>query len=198
MLQKLLPDAPVPSLTPLQLQRRDQTMESVKSMWKLWIDTHQADLRQMKPSAEGISFDSEACSDVADSSAVERRLKRIAGDRAIVCGLEAYGREAATIASRCVKKSFARRKAFYASYFLGGNALWSSIAGIAGDGKGIVFVLSYDDAGAPRAGLGENAEVFDNGNTLVEQCPKPIKYRESFGRNLTCISQSGSLRLSPQ
>jgi len=151
----------------------------------------------MMPTAEGISFDAASCSEVSDSSALERRLKAIAGDRAVVCGSEAYGTEAAMTANRCVKKALARGKAFYASYFLGGNALWSSEAGIAGDGHRNVFVLSFDDAGAPRAGLGDNIEVLDNGDTVVMSCPKPIRLRESYSRNLTCMSRPGNLRLSP-
>jgi len=172
-------------------------VEAIKSMWRSWIDTHQPELKQIKPTAEGISFKSESCSDVVDSSTMERRLKAIAGDLATNCGLHAYGPVAADSANRCIRKSFARREAFYASYYLGGNALWSSEAGIAGDDKGNVFVLSFDDAGARRAGLGENVEILDNGDTVVVQCPKPIRFRDSFSRNLTCISQRGNLDLSP-
>jgi len=36
MLQQLLPDAPVPSLTPLQRQANPQTVETVKSIWRSW------------------------------------------------------------------------------------------------------------------------------------------------------------------
>jgi hypothetical protein len=183
---------------PLQQQANSQAAETVKSMWRSWIDTHQAELKQMKPTAEGVSFNSESCSDVVDSSTLERRLKAIAGELAVNCGAYAYGSEAADRANRCIRKSFARREAFYASYYLGGNALWSSEAGMAGDDKGNVFVLSFDDAGAPLAGLGENVEILDNGDTVVVQCPKPIRFSESFSGNFSCISRRGNLQLSPQ
>ncbi len=196
-LQKLLPDAAVPSFTPLQYQASPEARERMKSLWRSWIDTHQADLMQMKPTAEGISFDSESCSGVADLSTLERRLRAIAGDRTLVCGWDAPGSEAAATANRCIRKAFARAKPFYAWYSLGGNALWSSAAGIAGDGKGNVFVLSFDDAGASHAGLGDNVEILDNGDTVVVPCPKPIRFRESFSRNLTCLTGPGNIQLSP-
>jgi hypothetical protein len=197
MLHRLLPDAPIPSFSPLQLQANPEARERIKAMWRAWIDGHQAELKQMRPTAEGISFDPTSCADVVDSSTVERRLKSIAGDRAVACGSRAYGSEAAMTANKCIRKTFARRKAFYASYFLGGNALWSSEAGIAGDGKANVFLLSYDDAGASHAGLNDDVEILDNGNTVVVPCPKPIRFREAFSRNLTCITQPGNLPLSP-
>lgn len=196
-LQKLLADAAIPSLTPLQFQASPEAREKIKSIWRSWIDGHQAGLSQMKPTAEGISFDSGSCTDVADLSVVERRLSALAGDGALVCGSDTRGSEAAEAANHCIRKAFATRKQFYAWYFLGGNSLWSSAVGIAGDGKGNVFLLSFDDAGASHSGLGDDAEILDNGGTVVVRCPRPIKFREAFARNLTCITNPGNIPLSP-
>jgi hypothetical protein len=193
-LQELLPDAAIPSLTPLQFQAHLEAREMIKSMWRSWIDAHQAELRQMKPTAEGISFDSESCTEVADLSTLEHRLKAIAGDRALVCGSDRFRGD---WDHECIRKAFASLRPFYAWYFLGGNALWSSAAGIAGDGNGNVFVLSFDDAGASHSGLGDDAEILDNGDTVVVRCPKPIRFREALSRNLTCMTQPGNIPLSP-
>ncbi len=196
-LQKLLPDATIPSLTPLQIQANSQAMEVTKSMWRSWIDTHQAELNQMQPTAEGISFDAASCADVADSSVLERRLKAIAGVGAIACGFDTYGTEARAATNRCIKKAFSHAKRFYASFVLGGNVLWNPRAGIAGDNKGNVFVLSFDDSGASHTGLADNVEILDNGDTVVAQCPNPIKFQESYSGNLTCIRRPGNLQLGP-
>jgi hypothetical protein len=194
---QLLPNAAIPSLTPLQFQASPEAREKIKSMWRSWIDAHQAELRQIKPTAEGIGFDSESCSEVADLSSLEHRLKAMAGDRALVCGANRSGAEATGITNQCIRKAFASARPFYAWYFLGGNSLWSSAVGIAGDAEGNVFVFSYDDAGASHSGLGDEAEILDNGNTVAVRCPKPIRFREAFSRNLTCITQRGNIPLSP-
>jgi hypothetical protein len=197
LLKKLLPDGPASSLSAQQLELSKEPRESLKSMWRSWIDTHQAELKQMQPTASGISFDAASCSQVADSSALERRLNATAGVGAIACGSDTYGTEARAAANRCIKKAFAHAKPFYASFVLGGNVLWNPRAGVAGDGVGNVFVLLFDDSGASHSELGDNVEIFDNGDTVVAPCPKPIKFQESYSGNLTCIRRRGNLELGP-
>jgi hypothetical protein len=197
-LQKLAPGAPIPSLTPLQLQVNREAMERIKSMWRSWIDSHPPELMQMKPTAEGVSFNSDACAGVSDLSTLERRLKEIAGDQALVCEPDPYDSSHSTEATnKCVKKAFASGKAFYTWYVLGGSMVWNVAVAVAGDGTGNVYVVSFDDAGARRAGLGKEVQVFDAGATVVVKCPKPIKFREAFSGNLTCIDTKGSISLSP-
>jgi len=86
LFRKLLSDAPIPSLTRLQVQAGGRALENVKSLWRSWIDTHQAELQQMKPTSEGISFDANSCSGIADISALQRRLKAIGGPGGLGCG----------------------------------------------------------------------------------------------------------------
>lgn len=152
----------------------------------------------MKPTSDGVGFGAEFCTGIANRSTAERRLKAIGGQAATACGPVLYSDKAITVTTnKCVKHAFAHRKGFYAWYELGGGVVYETVVGIAGDGKGNVFVLSFDDAGASRAGLGEDVEVLDNGDTVLVRCPKPIRFREGYSRNLTCITQAGNLRLSP-
>jgi hypothetical protein len=196
MLQRLLPDAPIPPLTPLQRQENSQAAETVKSMWKSWIDNHQAELRQMKPTTEGISFSSESCSAVADLSTLERRLRAIAGEQALVCGPATPDSHSTKLVNKCAWQALVDEKAFYAWYVLGGSVVWNTAVAIAEDAEGNVFVVSFDDAGASVKGLTGRVERLDNGDSVVVTCPKPIKLRESFTGSLTCVTQAGSLRLS--
>ena len=55
-LSKLLPDAPIPALQPLDIQAHPGVEEEFKSKWRMWIDSHQAELEKLKPSPEGINF----------------------------------------------------------------------------------------------------------------------------------------------
>ena len=196
-LRKLLPDAPIPTLTPLQFQANSEARERVKSLWRLWIDTHQAELQQMKPTSEGIGFDADSCSGIVDISSLQRRLEAIAGPGGLVCGPASYDSDATLKTKKCVKRAFGSGKGFYAWYVLGGGVVYETAIGVAGDAKGNVFMLSFDDAGASHAGLGDDVEVVDNGNTVVARCPKPIRFGEGYSRNLTCITQAGNIRLSP-
>jgi hypothetical protein len=198
MLHQLLPDAPDPSLTRLQVQANPEAVERVKSLWRSWIASHQTELAQMKPTTDGISFDSESCSAVADLSTLERRLKALAGDHALLCGPATWDTGSTKLVNKCVRRALGKGKSVYAWYVLGGSVVWNTAVGIAGDGKGNVFVVSFDDAGASAKGLGDRVERLDDGHSVVVTCPKPIKLREAFSGNLTCITQAGNLRLSPR
>lgn len=152
---------------------------------------------QLKPTSEGISFDPNDCSDVPDLNTLEHRLKAIAGDRALTCGPASYDSGSTAATNKCVRRAFVEKKAFSAYYVLGGSHVWNVAVGIAGNSSGDLFVITFDDAGPNRAGLGNDIEVLDGGASVVARCPLPIRFGEAFSRNLTCITQSGSLLLSP-
>lgn len=197
-LHELLPNASVPALTPLQRQAQSSELERVKSLWRSWIDSHQAELMQMKPTPQAVSFDLNACSAVPDLTTLQRRLRVLAGDSAVACGHSRNYSSEIEETNKCVMKAFHARKAFYASYSLGGDVVWNVAAAIAGDRNGRVFVVSFDDAGANREGLGSNFEVFDNNATVAAPCPKPIRFKKAYVGNLTCLTEPGNLDLSPR
>lgn len=61
-LSKLVPDSSIPGLSSLQIQSEPQSVEELKARWKAWIDTHQLEIRKLKPSAKGVHFEAEYCS----------------------------------------------------------------------------------------------------------------------------------------
>jgi hypothetical protein len=197
LLHDLLPEAGVPALAALQVHADGKEMADAKAKWRSWIDDHHDLLLQMRPTAEEVSFQAEACTDVADISTLERRLKTIAGEHAHVCGPQNYDDNSREATNRCVRKAVAEGKTFYSWQVLQGSVVWNVAAGIAGDGQGNVFMILFDDSGASRAGLGNDVEVLDNGASVVARCPHPIKLRKAISGNLTCITRPGSLLLSP-
>lgn len=197
-LHKLLPDVPIASLSPFQVQGNPKALGKSKSEWRSWIDSHQSELMRMKPTSSGVNFGPGACSGISDLSTFENRLKAIAGDKALAGDPDTYDSGLTDATNRCVKKAVRWRHAFSAYYVLGGSRVWNVAVGIAGDGKGNVFMLSFDDTGASRAGLGDDFRTFDNGATVVVSCPQPIKLRKVAWAYLTCITSPGNLQLSPE
>jgi len=197
-LHDLLPDAPIPYLSPLQEQMNPALRQDVKSQWRSWIDSHRADLMQLKPTSEGIDFNAIDCSDVPDLSTLEHRLKAIAGDHAVTCGPDLYDTGLTVATNKCIRKAIAKKEAFSAYYVLAGSYVWDVAVGIAGNTKGDLFVLTFDDAGPNRAGLGHDIQVLDSGATIVVSCPHPTKLEEAFSGNLTCLTNKGSPLLSPK
>jgi hypothetical protein len=195
LLPKLLPNAKIPSPARLDVQAGKDG--EFKSRWRAWIDSHESELRQLKPTAEGINFDQHFCSDVYDPTAMNRRLQAIGGQGAIDCNRAPNGGSLSGISS-CIKASFARKRAFYVRQDLGG--VDSGVAvGLAGDDRGNVFAVAYDDAGVSTTALGDKAELFDNNHTVVVPCPKPIHFRPSQSWNgLTCVANPGNDLLSPR
>ncbi len=57
-LSKLLPTANIPSL-PFGDWPNDE--KQLKNRWRAWIDSHQNEIREMKPKAQGINFSSSFC-----------------------------------------------------------------------------------------------------------------------------------------
>ncbi len=192
-LPALLPDAGIPKPAPLDIQAgRDKEF---KSRWREWIDSHQSELQQLKPTAEGISFDPHSCSNIYDPTAMNRRLQTISGAGGVDCRAPAAGDAGAV--SNCIRTSFAKKRPFYVRQDLYGTDSGVAV-GLAGDGKGNAYAVAYDDTGVSTTGLGEKVELFDNKHTAVVSCPKPIRFRLSMSWNgLTCLTKKGNLLLSP-
>ncbi|MGA2745077.1 MAG: hypothetical protein ABSE44_10335 [Candidatus Sulfotelmatobacter sp.] len=190
-LPTLLPNAGIPSPPPLDVQARKDG--EFKARWRTWIDSHQSELQKLKPTAEGISFEQHSCSDIYDPDAMKRRLQALSEHGGIDCQASAAG-DADTV-SNCIRTSFAKRRAFYVRQDLYGNVE----VGLAGDSKGNVYAVAYDDAGVSTTGLGKEIELFDNKHTIVVPCPKPIHFRPSISWNgLTCLAQGDNRLLSPK
>ena len=61
-LPKLVPSSSIPEISALELQANPQKAEELKAKWRAWIDGHQQDLQQLKPTAQGVSFNPADCS----------------------------------------------------------------------------------------------------------------------------------------
>jgi hypothetical protein len=68
-LHKLVPDSPIPDVSPLQLQANPRATGEIKARWRSWIDTHQSELKKLKPTPRGVIFDSGRCSGVNEANA---------------------------------------------------------------------------------------------------------------------------------
>jgi len=192
-LSKLAPTSSIPNPSPLDIQAgRDK---DIKSKWRIWIDSNQSELQKLKPTAEGIVFDPGYCSEFT-TPAIDRRLRAIAGQGAINCGRVQVGGTAAK-ANDCAKKAFSDKKAFYVQYDV--HELDEDIStGIGSDGQGNVFVAGFDDAGVSASRLGDQAEVLDEGRTVIVPCPTPIRFQPSVSNGLTCLVRHGNMLLSPE
>ena len=93
-------------LTPLQVQAGGRALENVKFPWRSWIDTHQAELQQMKPTSEGISFDPNSYSGIADISALQRRLKAVGAPEASGVARLTYDSDVAFETNKYVRRAF--------------------------------------------------------------------------------------------
>lgn len=198
MLHALLPDAPIPYMSPLQAEINPQSLQEIKSQWRLWIDSHQAELMKFRPTSDGIDFNTIDCSDVPDLSSLDHRLKAIAGEHALTCGPDLYDTGVTAATNKRIRKAVANKKAFSAYYVLGGGHVSDVAVGVAGNSNGDFFVVTFDDAGPNHAGLGNDIQVLDNGATVVIPCPHPLKLKEAFSGNLTCLTNKDSLLLSPK
>jgi hypothetical protein len=152
----------------------------------------------MKPTAEGVNFGPEACSGVSDLSTFEARLKVISGAKAEACRPDNFDSGMTSATNRCVTKAVKQGHAFFAYYVLGGSRVWNVAVGIAADGKGNLFTLSFDNTGSAHAGLAGGFQTFDNGATVVVPCPHPIELRQTLSGTLTCVRQRGNLLISPK
>ena len=193
-LSKLIPDAEIPNPSPLAVQAGKD--RNIKIRWAAWIDEHKEELQELKPTTEGIIFDSSYCSDFTYASALDRRLHTIAGTGATNCGdVEAETNSSAV--DKCVRNAVTTKKAFIARFDVH-DSDHDIAVGLASAGQGDVYGLAFDDAGVSALGLGDNAELFDDRHTVVVPCPKPIQFRQSVFKGLTCVNQKGNRLLSPE
>jgi hypothetical protein len=193
-LSKLVPDAEIPNPSRLAVQAgRDS---DTKKKWSTWIDEHKAGLQKLMPTAEGIVFDSNYCSDFTNATAMDRRLRTITGEGATNCG-HVEGDTKSGAADKCVRNTFTRGKPFMVRYEVY-QADEDISVGVASDGQGGVYAVAFDDAGVSTRGLGDKVELFDDRHTVVVPCPKPVVFRQSVAKGLTCLSQSGNSLLSPE
>jgi hypothetical protein len=65
-LPKLVPDSPIPRLSPIEIQASPEKSDGIKAQWRTWIDTHQNELKKLRPTTDGISFDLGRCSQLGD------------------------------------------------------------------------------------------------------------------------------------
>jgi hypothetical protein len=193
-LSKLIPDARIPNPSRLAIQA-DMDRDT-KTKWATWIDEHRLELQKLKPTAEGIVFDLSYCSDFTNAAAMDRRLRTISGEGATNCG-DVEANTSSSAVDKCVKNAFATKKTFMARYE-GHEAREDVSIGVASDGQGEVYAIAFDDAGVSTRGLGDKAELFDDRHTVVVPCPKPIQFRQSLSKGLTCFNQKGNRLLSPE
>jgi hypothetical protein len=195
LLPKLLPSAGIASPAPLDVQAGKDG--AFKAKWREWIDSHNSELQQLSPTTEGIRLDQHACSEIYDPTAMKRRLQIISGQGAIDCNRESGGGGPSAM-SRCIKSSFKNKRAFHVEQDLDG--IDSGLAvGLAANAEGDTYMVGYDDAGVNTTGLGNHAEVFDNGHIVVVLCPRPTEFRPAENwTGLTCLTQRGNLLLSPK
>jgi len=200
-LSKLVPKAPIPLLRPLDVIAHPGVEEDFKSMWATWIDSHQSELQKLKPTAEGIVFDSTYCSELLNGVAMDSRLKTISGQGAFDCGRVKY-REDAHKADKCVREKLAAKEAFFVRYdahrSYDADEIDDLAIGLATDGQHGLYAVGFDDAGVNTTSLGDKAELFDGAHTVVVLCPIPIKLGTTFSKGLTCLRQTGNLLLSPE
>lgn len=194
MLAKLFPDGGVRKPTALEMQAgRDH---DVKMRWITWIDQHEDEIRKLKPSAEGVVFESSYCSDYGISTAMDERLRALAGEGATDCGRVEVN-ESAETSDKCVKKEFGSKKPFLVRYDV--HEIDEEVAvGLAADQDSTMYAIAFDDVGVSTYKLGEKSEVMDGGRGVVVTCPKPTSLKQSVSRGLTCLSVSGNSLLSPK
>jgi hypothetical protein len=65
-LPKLVPDAPIPRLSPMEIQASPGKSKESKAQWRAWIDSHQRELKKLRPTADEINFDLGRCSQLND------------------------------------------------------------------------------------------------------------------------------------
>jgi hypothetical protein len=193
-LSELIPDVGIPNPSPLAVQAGKDG--EFKKRWATWIGDHEEQLGKIAPTAEEIVFDSSYCSDFTNTAAMDRRLRMISGDGADNCGSAGVGVNAAKVDS-CVRREFGGRKAFVVRYDVH-DVDEDEAVGLASDGRGSLYAIAFDDAGVSTLGLGDKAELFDGRHVVVVPCPKPIQFRQSVSKGLTCLTQRGNRLLSPE
>jgi len=119
-----------------------------------------------------------------------QRLQTTAGSSARDCGRVAQ-QDNSKEADRCVRKAVSSGKAFYVRYDLPSTDSYAG-AGLAGNRDGDVFVVVFDTTGFTPGVQKADEQLVDDGHSIVERCPKPIRFRVPFspGKGLTCLRGS--------
>jgi hypothetical protein len=60
-LPKLVPNSLFPEISALDIQANPEKTEALEGKWRVWIDTHQDQLLNLKPTAKRIRFDVHYC-----------------------------------------------------------------------------------------------------------------------------------------
>lgn len=118
------------------------------------------------------------------SATMEGRLKELAGDGAVECGrVKAYLNVKS--ASDCARNALSDKKPFYLWYVSGiDSAILAD--GIAGDSKGEIYEIRYQNGRWSASEPPPGAQLSDGGYILTWTCPKPVRMWERPTGQLTC------------
>lgn len=122
---------------------------------------------------------------LAPSSLMDRRLRLLAGDNALNCGIVEV-RQDPIPASDCAQKALSAKQPFVVRYNLQGIDSAVSV-GLARDSSGHVYGVEFDSMGWTSEGLSKGARRMDGNHTIVEQCPSPVRLRKTNSRRLSCF-----------
>jgi hypothetical protein len=123
--------------------------------------------------------------DAHSADILQRRLLLLAGDAPIDCGSVQVNQDG-TSASECAKTALSSKQAFVVRYYLQG--IDSIVAvGLAGTKSGKIFAVEYDSMGWTSEGLSKRARLQDGTHNVVEQCPAPVRLKETPSHRLTCF-----------
>jgi hypothetical protein len=126
---------------------------------------------------------------------IRDRLKDLSGGhaaKAIDCGrvvLPLQVERPTDSPSECALRTFAARKAFCVRFY---HDHYNSIRfqGFAGDRKGNLYEVDYDDLGWNGALLPKETQLLDGGLTVVMACPKPSALIKTFDGKLACSGRA--------
>ena len=119
------------------------------------------------------------------------RLKQLAGDGAIDCGIVGIW-EKPDAASNCAMKAKEAIKPFFVRYQVQGIDT-EQVLGFAGTASGNVSSVWYFGAGYVTGGRITSEErkkklkFMDGGRISIEECSKPINFRKANNGRVTCF-----------
>jgi hypothetical protein len=122
---------------------------------------------------------------LASTNVFEKRLRLIAGSSPIDCG-NVQPREAPRATTQCAKKSFSGKKPFTVVYWLQGIDSEVGV-GLAGTESGRVFAVDFDSMGWLSDGLTKHQHLLDGNHSIVEECPAPVRLKQTPSGRLTCF-----------
>lgn len=120
-----------------------------------------------------------------EGSAMQERLRLLAGEGAIRCGRVGSGRKPEDEFD-CARTALTSKKPFYVYYFLQtGNSIVAD--GFVGDPKGGLYEVRYYNIRISPLVLPQGAQLSDGGYILTYYCPNSVKVWDSHGGNLPCF-----------